>query len=203
MEGWHKTMVLVGLPLAVPIGLWREENCSAGGGGHERPFSKPPPLLGRRAGTIVTNCQRGGGVLLFKGTMTPGHFRLPCSAPPRPNRALPHWFFVSGRYGPKHWGDPSLRLSSDRVVVQPPEAAWVGGSNPGRVNFRPPPPPTVSRPGFEPPTKNFPSAALPFDQQLCADIVRPHCLEASEQKLLTPHPTSIPPTPLKKVISSA
>ena len=29
-----------------------------------------------------------GVVLLFKGTMTPGHFRLPCSAPPRPYRAL-------------------------------------------------------------------------------------------------------------------
>ena len=27
-----------------------------------------------------------GVVLFFKGTMTPGHFRLPCSAPPRPYR---------------------------------------------------------------------------------------------------------------------
>ena len=50
-----------------------------------------------------------GVVLLFKGTMTPGHFRLPCSAPPRPYRALPHWFLVSGRCGPKQWGDPSAQ----------------------------------------------------------------------------------------------
>ena len=41
--------------------------------------------------------------------MTPGHFRLPCSAPPRPCRALPHWFFVSGKCGPKQRGDPSVQ----------------------------------------------------------------------------------------------
>ena len=37
---------------------WREENCSAGGGDMNAHFPTPP-LLGRRAGTIVTECQRG------------------------------------------------------------------------------------------------------------------------------------------------
>ena len=74
----------------------------------------------------------------------------------------------------------------------------VGGSNPGRVNRAPPlPPPTASRPGFEPPTKRFASPALPFDRRLLFSTKRPHCLEPSEQKLLTP-----PHPPLKKVISS-
>ena len=74
----------------------------------------------------------------------------------------------------------------------------VGGSNPGRVNMAPPPPPTVGRPGFEPSTKNFASAVLPFDRRWCDSDMPPHCLEPSERKLLNPpHPT-----PLKKVISS-
>ena len=80
--------------------------------------------------------------------------------------------------------------------MQPIGAFLVGGSNPGRANFTPPPPPPkVSRLGFEPPTEIFPFAALPFDQQLCVGDVHPHCLEASEQKLLNP---PHPPTPLKK-----
>ena len=83
-----------------------------GGDGTEAHFPNPPPLLGRRAGTIsrLTRGDYGGSlyllllfggvlmaqkhvlgvvsmgvVLLFKGTMTPGQFWLPCSAPPRPN----------------------------------------------------------------------------------------------------------------------
>ena len=67
----------------------------------------------------------------------------------------------------------------------------VGGSNPGRPNTAPPPPPTVGRPGFEPPTENFASAALPFDWRLCDTDKLPHCLEPSERKLLTP-PTPPP-----------
>ena len=68
-------------------------------------------------------------------------------------------------------------------------------------NSQPPPAPTVSRPGFEPPTKKFASAALPFDRQLFDSDKLPHCLEP-DQKLLTPsHPPPTPP-PLKKVISS-
>ena len=75
------------------------------------------------------------------------------------------------------------------MVVQPTGAFVVGGSNPGRAIGTPPPPPKGSQPGFELSTENFPSAALPFDQQLCVGNVRPHCLEPSEQKLLTPpHP---------------
>ena len=66
--------------------------------------------------------------------------------------------------------------------MQLTEDFFVGGSNPGRVNTTPPPPPTVSRPGFEPPTKKFASAALPFDRQLFDSGMLAHCLEA-DQKL--------------------
>ena len=61
-----------------------------------------------------------------------------------------------------------FRPSSGRMVMQLTGVFLVGGSNPGRVNMAPPPPPppTVGRPGFEPPTKNFVSAALPFDRRL-------------------------------------
>ena len=75
------------------------------------------------------------------------------------------------------------------------EAFLVGGSNPGWVNAAlPPPPPIVGRPGFEPPTKNFVSVALPFDRRWCDNDKLPHCLEPCERKLLTP-------PPLKKVLS--
>ena len=86
------------------------------------------------------------------------------------------------------------------MVMQPATVFWGGGSNPGRVTFTPPPPPPppakICGPGFEPPTKNFNSAVLPFDQQLCVSNQLPHCLEPSERKLLTP-PTPQPP-PSKK-----
>ena len=53
------------------------------------------------------------------------------------------------------------------MVMQLKGVFLVGGSNPGRMNLAPPPPPpTVGPPGFEPPTKNFASAALPFDRRL-------------------------------------
>ena len=78
------------------------------------------------------------------------------------------------------------------MVMQLTEALPVVGSNPGRVNTAPPPtPPTVSQPGFEPPTKNFAPAALPFDRQLVHSDGLPHCLEP-DQKLLTPHSTPPP-----------
>ena len=55
------------------------------------------------------------------------------------------------------------------MVMQPAKVFGDSGSNPGRVTFTPPPPPPakVCGPGFEPPPKNFTSAVLPFDQQLC------------------------------------
>ena len=59
-----------------------------------------------------------------------------------------------------------LRPSSGRMVMQLTGVFLVGGSNPGWVNTAPPPPPTVGRPGFKPLTKNFVSAALPFDRRL-------------------------------------
>ena len=75
----------------------------------------------------------------------------------------------------------------------------VGGSSPGRANLAPPPPPpTVGQPGFEPPSKNFVLAALPFDRRWCDRDMPPHCLEPSERKNFDP-PS---PPPLKKVISS-
>ena len=71
----------------------------------------------------------------------------------------------------------------------------VGGSYPARVNTAPPPPPpTVGHPGFEPPTKKFAPATLPFDRRMFVSDKLPHCLEP-DQKLLTP-------PPLKKVKSS-
>ena len=77
-----------------------------------------------------------------------------------------------------------LRPSSGRMVMQ---LTGVSGSYPGRVNTAaPPPPPTVRQPGFEPPTENFASAALPLDQRWCDSDKPPHCLEPSERKLLTP-----------------
>ena len=89
-----------------------------------------------------------------------------------------------------------LKPGSGRMVMQPTVGLLVGGSNPGGVNTAPTPPPTVGRPGFEPPTENFATAALLSDQRLCDSEVLPHCLEPSERKLLTP-----PHLPLKKVIS--
>ena len=90
-----------------------------------------------------------------------------------------------------------LRPSSGRMVMQLTRVFWVGGSNPSGVSTLPPPPPppppaTVSRPGFEPPTKIFASAALPSDRQLCGSDRLPHCLEPSQQKLLTPPPSPPP-----------
>ena len=81
------------------------------------------------------------------------------------------------------------RPSSGRMVTQPTGVSLVGGSNPGSLHLAPPPPRKVSRPGFEQPTENFASAALPFDQRLSDGDLLPHCLEPSERKLLTPpHP---------------
>ena len=88
------------------------------------------------------------------------------------------------------------------MVMQLTGDFLVGGSNPGQVNTVPPPPLTVSRPGFEPPTKDFASAALPFDRRLCSSDMLPHCLEPFERKLLTPPHPPPPPPPLKKVIFS-
>ena len=51
------------------------------------------------------------------------------------------------------------------MVMQLTGVFMVGGSNPSRVNTAPPPRPAVDQPGFEPPTKNFASAVLPFDRQ--------------------------------------
>ena len=89
-----------------------------------------------------------------------------------------------------------LRPSSGRMVMQLTGVFFVGGLNPGWMNTAPPPPPTVSRPGFKPPTKNFASAALPFDQRLYDSDKLPHFLEPSGRKLLTPppaHPHLHPP----------
>ena len=62
------------------------------------------------------------------------------------------------------------------MVMQLTEAFPAGVSNPGRVNTAPLQPPTVSQPGFEPPTKKFAPAALPFDRQLFHSDGLPHCL---------------------------
>ena len=87
-----------------------------------------------------------------------------------------------------------LRPSSGRMVTQLTRVFLVGGSNPGRVHTAPPPPPTVGRLGFEPPTENFASAALPFNRQLCDSDKLPQCLGGpSERKLLTPPPPAPPP----------
>ena len=82
------------------------------------------------------------------------------------------------------------------MVMQLTGDFLVRGSNPGRVHTAPPPPATVRPPGFEPPTENFVLATLPFDRQLCDRGKLPHCLEPSQRKLLTPHPT--PHTPSQK-----
>ena len=74
------------------------------------------------------------------------------------------------------------------MAMQLNEVSTVAGWNPDHVNLAPPPPPPprVGRPRFEPPTKNFVSAALPFDQRWSDSDLLPHCLE---RKLLTPpHP---------------
>ena len=86
-----------------------------------------------------------------------------------------------------------LTSRSGRMVMQLTRIFLVGGSNPGRVNTAAPPPPTVRRPRFKPPTENFVSAALPFDRRLCDSDKLPHCLEPSERKFLTR-----PPAPLLK-----
>ena len=73
------------------------------------------------------------------------------------------------------------------MVMQQTGGFLVGGPNPRRMNTAAaPPPPTVGRPGFGPPTENFASAALPFNRRLCDSDKLPHCLEPSERKLLTP-----------------
>ena len=85
--------------------------------------------------------------------------------------------------------------SSGRMVVLLTGVFCVGSLNPGRVNTAPLPPPTVRRPGFEPPTENFALAALLFDRRWCDNDMPPHCLEPSERKLLTTPPTTSPPPP--------
>ena len=90
-----------------------------------------------------------------------------------------------------------FRASSGRTVMQLTADLLVSGSNPDRANMAPLPPPTVGRPGFEPPTENFVSAALLFDRRWCDNDMLPHCLEPSERKLLTP-PTPPHPPPSKK-----
>ena len=69
------------------------------------------------------------------------------------------------------------RPSSGRMVMQPTQVRMVGGSNPGRLILTPPPPLKVSRPGFEPPTENIASAALPFDRRWSQSAELPHCLK--------------------------
>ena len=65
------------------------------------------------------------------------------------------------------------------MVMQLTGVFMVGSSNPGRANMALPlPPPTVGRPGFEPPNENFVSAALPFDRRWCDSDRPPHCLGA-------------------------
>ena len=84
------------------------------------------------------------------------------------------------------------RASSGRMVMQLTAGLLVGGSNPDRASMAPPPPPTDGRPGFQPPTENFASAALQFDRRWSDSNTPPHCWEPSERKLLTP------PVPPKK-----
>ena len=77
------------------------------------------------------------------------------------------------------------------MVMQRPMDFLVGGSNPGTVNMPPRPQksgPTRIR------TAELRPAVLPFDQQLCVNNMLPHCLEPSQQKLLTPpqHPPAHP-----------
>ena len=86
-------------------------------------------------------------------------------------------FFVSGRCVPKQWVAFRYRPSSGRMVKQPTRGCMIGGSNPGRLFLTPPPPLKVTRPGFEPPTKNLASAALPFDRRWSESAVLPHCLK--------------------------
>ena len=89
--------------------------------------------------------------------------------------------------GPSSGETIQFRLSSGRMVMQLASDILVGGSNPGKVTITPPPaPPTVVRPGFEPPTKNIGTAALPLDGRLCYSNQLPHCLQPFERKLLTP-----------------
>ena len=65
------------------------------------------------------------------------------------------------------------------MVMQPTEVRMVGGSNPGRLilTLPPPPPLTASRPGFQPPTQNIASAALPFHRRWSESAELPHCLK--------------------------
>ena len=91
------------------------------------------------------------------------------------------------------------------MAMQQTGVPLVGGSNPGRLSLTPPlPPPKVTGSGFEPPTQNFASAALPFDRRLCDNVRLPHCLQPCERKLLTPPPppahTPPPPRPPKSDI---
>ena len=51
--------------------------------------------------------------------------------------------------------------------MQPTGVPLVGGSIPGWTNLAQPPALKVSLSGFEPPTANFTSAALPLDHRLC------------------------------------
>ena len=88
--------------------------------------------------------------------------------------------------------------SNGLMVAQRTRVFSVGGSNPGRVNTAPPPPATVCRPGFEPPTENCSLAALPFDRRWSDQNTLPHCLEPAERKLLTPPPPPPHPRPPSK-----
>ena len=82
--------------------------------------------------------------------------------------------------------------------MQPTGVPLIGGSNPGPATWAPLPAPKVSRPGFEPPTVNCTSAALPLDRRLCDKRYASPLLVAFRAKTFDPppHPT------LKKVISS-
>ena len=90
------------------------------------------------------------------------------------------------------------------MVMQQVADFLVGGSNPGEVNMPPPPPkvPAAAAPKVHPARGSNQRllaphpAALPFDQQLYANLHLPHCLEPSQRKLLTPPPH--PPTPPSK-----
>ena len=63
------------------------------------------------------------------------------------------------------------------MVMRPTEVRMVGGLNPGQLTLAPSPPLKVNRPGFEPPTENIASAALPFDRRWSESTVLPHCLK--------------------------
>ena len=67
--------------------------------------------------------------------------------------------------------------SSGGMAMHPTAVCMLGGSNPGRLILTPPSPLKVSRPGFEPPTENFASAAVPFHRRWSESAELPHCLK--------------------------